>query len=73
MEASTPFVSVRGILSKIGLKDSPIYVINGLIMLAVFFICRIAMFPYVIYIYSLSIQKDFFTVSFIYETLKLNL
>lgn len=63
MEASTPFVSLRGILSKIGLKDSPVYVINGLVMLAVFFICRIAMFPYVIYMYALTIQKDFISVS----------
>ncbi|KAG5873459.1 hypothetical protein JTB14_007225 [Gonioctena quinquepunctata] len=59
MEASTPFVSLRGILSKIGLKDSPIYVVNGLMMLAVFFMCRIAMFPYVIYMYALSIKMDF--------------
>ncbi|XP_023014790.1 TLC domain-containing protein 3A isoform X2 [Leptinotarsa decemlineata] len=59
MEASTPFVSLRGILSKIGLKDSPLYVINGLMMLAVFFLCRIAMFPYVIYMYATSIQVDF--------------
>lgn len=63
MEASTPFVSLRGILSKIGLKNSPVYVINGLLMLAVFFICRIAMFPYVIYMYAYSIQKDFISVS----------
>lgn len=59
MEASTPFVSLRGILSKIGLKDTPIYVVNGLMMLTVFFICRIAMFPYVIYMYSMSVNLDF--------------
>ncbi|CAG9814988.1 unnamed protein product [Phaedon cochleariae] len=59
MEASTPFVSLRGILSKIGLKNTPIYVINGLMMLAAFFVCRIAMFPYVIHLYSKSIKVDF--------------
>ncbi|XP_050499460.1 TLC domain-containing protein 3A [Diabrotica virgifera virgifera] len=59
MEASTPFVSLRGVLSKIGMKNSPMYVINGLVMLAVFFICRIAMFPYVIYMYAESIKVDF--------------
>ncbi|CAH1110187.1 unnamed protein product [Psylliodes chrysocephalus] len=59
MEASTPFVCLRGILSKVGLKNSPLYVANGLVMLTVFFICRIAMFPYVIFMYSLSIKVDF--------------
>ncbi|KAJ8972106.1 hypothetical protein NQ314_000332 [Rhamnusium bicolor] len=59
MEASTPFVSLRGILSKIGMKNSSIYVINGLVMLAVFFLCRIAMFPYVMYMYAQTIKMDF--------------
>ncbi|VEN57421.1 unnamed protein product [Callosobruchus maculatus] len=59
MEASTPFVSLRGILSKIGMKNSTVYVMNGLVMLAVFFVCRIAMFPYTIYLYSRSIGTDF--------------
>ncbi|KAJ8954218.1 hypothetical protein NQ318_005813 [Aromia moschata] len=61
MEASTPFVSVRGILSKIGMKNSIIYVVNGLVMLVVFFLCRVAMFPYVIYMYARSIKADFVT------------
>ncbi|XP_019869258.2 TLC domain-containing protein 3A [Aethina tumida] len=59
MEASTPFVSVRGILSKIGLKDSSLYVYNGIIMLITFFICRVAMFPYVIYVYGQAAGLDF--------------
>nr|CAH7738949.1 unnamed protein product [Callosobruchus chinensis] len=63
MEASTPFVSLRGILSKIGMKNSTVYVMNGLVMLVVFFICRIAMFPYTIYLYSRSIGTDFISVS----------
>ena len=63
MEASTPFVSLRGILSKIGLKSSNLYVVNGLVMLAVFFICRVAMFPGVIYLYSQSVDLDYFSVS----------
>ncbi|KAJ3650411.1 hypothetical protein Zmor_016513 [Zophobas morio] len=61
MEASTPFVSLRGILSKIGLKSSNLYVVNGLVMLAVFFICRVAMFPGVIYLYSQSVDLDYFS------------
>ncbi|XP_060534322.1 TLC domain-containing protein 3A isoform X2 [Cylas formicarius] len=61
MEASTPFVSLRGIISKIGLKESRWYVANGLVMLATFFVFRVAMFPYVISLYAKSIQADFLT------------
>ncbi|RZC39332.1 protein FAM57A [Asbolus verrucosus] len=59
MEASTPFVSLRGILSKIGLKSSNLYVINGLVMLGTFFICRVAMFPCVIYLYARTVDLDY--------------
>lgn len=61
MEASTPFVSLRGILSKMGLKNSKWYIGNGLIMLSTFFIFRVAMFPYVINLFAQSIQVDFVT------------
>lgn len=63
MEASTPFVSLRGVLSKMGLKDTRLYIINGLIMLVVFFLCRVIMFPYVIYLYARSVGLDYFSVS----------
>ncbi|XP_068899940.1 TLC domain-containing protein 3A isoform X2 [Tenebrio molitor] len=59
MEASTPFVSLRGILSKIGMKSSNLYVINGLVMLTTFFVCRVAMFPCVIYLYARSVDLDY--------------
>lgn len=45
MEASTPFVTLRSILSDLGLKNSLLYVLNGLVMIAVFFMCRIAVYP----------------------------
>ncbi|XP_066149287.1 TLC domain-containing protein 3A isoform X1 [Euwallacea fornicatus] len=61
MEASTPFVSLRGILTKLGLKNSKWYVANGLAMLSTFFIFRVAMFPYVINLFAQAIQVDFFT------------
>lgn len=64
MEASTPFVSLRGVLSKIGLKTSNLYIVNGLVMLMIFFLCRIAMFPYVVYLYADSVNLDYLTVSF---------
>ncbi|KAG8237946.1 hypothetical protein J437_LFUL016291 [Ladona fulva] len=52
MELSTPFVSLRGILSKLKLKSSLLYVVNGITMLVTFFFCRVIMFPYVCYMYA---------------------
>lgn len=61
MEASTPFVSLRGILAKMGLKESKWYIINGLVMLGTFFVFRVAMFPYVINLFAQAVGVDFFT------------
>uniref|UniRef100_A0A1A9W178 TLC domain-containing protein n=1 Tax=Glossina brevipalpis TaxID=37001 RepID=A0A1A9W178_9MUSC len=58
MEFSTPFVSLRSILSTLGLKETRIYIINGLIMLLSFFICRVLMWPYVMWRYSLEIELN---------------
>ncbi|XP_047475067.1 TLC domain-containing protein 3A-like [Penaeus chinensis] len=44
-ELSTPFVNARVILSRLGLKKSKIYVVNGLLMMTIFAMCRIALFP----------------------------
>ena len=44
-ELSTPFVNARVILSRLGLKNSKIYVVNGMVMLTVFAMCRVALFP----------------------------
>lgn len=60
MEVSTPFVSLRSILSKMKLKESRIYLINGLLMIATFFIFRIVMLPYIFYWYSEVVNKPFF-------------
>ncbi|XP_030243526.1 ceramide synthase, partial [Drosophila navojoa] len=56
MEFSTPFVSLRSILSTMGLKDSRAYIVNGLLMLVTFFVCRVCMWPYVMWRYSLAID-----------------
>lgn len=45
MEFSTPFVSLRVILCQLNLKDSSLYIVNGLLMLISFFLCRVSMFP----------------------------
>lgn len=60
MELSTPFVSFRGILSIMGLKESKMYVINGLVMVVSFFWCRIFLMPYVCYYYSQVVNLPFF-------------
>ncbi|XP_063896692.1 ceramide synthase [Helicoverpa armigera] len=52
MELSTPFVSVRGILSRLKLKSSRLYVVNGILMLLTFFVCRVISLPYVCLLYS---------------------
>ncbi|XP_067635983.1 ceramide synthase [Eurosta solidaginis] len=56
MEFSTPFVSMRSILSTMRLKDSRAYIINGLLMLGTFFVFRVVMWPYVMYRYSVAIN-----------------
>ena len=45
MEASGPFVSMRSIMSDLGLKHTTLYMANGLAMIFVFFMCRIAVYP----------------------------
>lgn len=65
MELSTPFVSFRSILSVMGLKQSKLYVINGLVMLVTFFWCRVFLMPYVCYYYSQVVNKPFLEVSLI--------
>ncbi|KPJ20349.1 Protein FAM57B [Papilio machaon] len=60
MELSTPFVSFRGILSRLGLKSSRAYLLNGLAMLATFFVCRVLSLPYVCLMYSRVIGLPYF-------------
>ena len=45
-EASTPFVSLRAILSHLRLKKSLAYILNGFCMVVVFFCCRILVYPW---------------------------
>uniref|UniRef100_A0A6B2EIQ0 TLC domain-containing protein n=1 Tax=Phlebotomus kandelakii TaxID=1109342 RepID=A0A6B2EIQ0_9DIPT len=59
MEASTPFVSLRSILSTMGLKSGNLYLVNGVLMLVSFFVFRILMLPFVFYWYSLTVNLPF--------------
>jgi len=58
IEASTPFVSLRVILVHLKMKDSLVYVVNGLLMLLSFFFCRVMLFPYLYYWYACLIDMS---------------
>lgn len=51
-EASTPFVSLRAILSHLNMKKSSVYILNGIFMVMVFFCCRILVYPWFYYNYG---------------------
>lgn len=48
-ELSTPFVNFRWMLFLLGYRDSTVYFYNGWVMLATFFLVRVAMIPYFYY------------------------
>lgn len=45
-ELTTPFLNLRWLLHTAGLKDSRIYLVNGLLMVKAWLIARIALFLY---------------------------
>lgn len=64
MELSTPFVSLRSILATINLKESRLYIVNGLTMVAFFFVFRICIVPYAFYWYMSFANINILEVSF---------
>eukprot|EP00092_Neocalanus_flemingeri_P018555 GFUD01020092.1.p1 GENE.GFUD01020092.1~~GFUD01020092.1.p1 ORF type:complete len:312 (-),score=45.39 GFUD01020092.1:162-1097(-) len=52
IESSTPFVSLRVILVHLQQKESLLYVVNGILMLVSFFLCRVMLFPILYWWYS---------------------
>ncbi|XP_026501410.1 ceramide synthase [Vanessa tameamea] len=60
MELSTPLVSLRGVLSRLGLKRSRAYVVNGLAMLLAFLACRVLALPYACLLYSRAVGLPYF-------------
>lgn len=63
MELSTPFVSLRSILSRLKMKSTLLYLINGILMLVTFFVCRILVMPYLCWIYSQTIGLPYWEVN----------
>ncbi|TDH15271.1 hypothetical protein EPR50_G00029280 [Perca flavescens] len=51
-EFSTPFVSIGKILIQLGLDDTRLHRINGIIVLLSFFTCRILVFPFMYWTYG---------------------
>ncbi|KAG7303255.1 hypothetical protein JYU34_011722 [Plutella xylostella] len=66
MELSTPFVSLRGVLSRVRQKSSPLYVLNGLVMLATFCVCRVLALPAAQWLYARHTQMNYFDSSPLY-------
>ena len=60
-EASTPFVSLRAVLSQLdGMRHSRLYMFNGIAMVIVFFSCRILIYPIFYRCYGISNDYQFF-------------
>ncbi|CAI5694712.1 unnamed protein product [Oreochromis niloticus] len=51
-EFSTPFVSIGKILIQLGLNNTRLHRINGIIVLLSFFTCRILLFPFMYWMYG---------------------
>ncbi|EDO47506.1 predicted protein, partial [Nematostella vectensis] len=45
-EMSTPFLSLRAVLAKLGKKNSLAYIVNGVTLAVVFFVFRVLVYPY---------------------------
>ncbi|KAM9853678.1 TLC domain-containing protein 3A-like [Aulostomus maculatus] len=51
-ELSTPFVAIGKILIQLGLDDTRLHRINGVMVLLTFFTCRILVFPFMYWMYG---------------------
>ncbi|XP_035663665.1 TLC domain-containing protein 4-B-like [Branchiostoma floridae] len=65
MELANPFNNLRLILKELGQKTSTLYQVNGLVLLAMFFLTRVAPIPFFWYHLTSIIQsEDFSGVTF---------
>nr|XP_046150651.1 TLC domain-containing protein 3A-like [Oncorhynchus gorbuscha] len=63
-EFSTPFVSLGKVLIQLGLEDSWLHRVNGVMVLLSFFTCRILLFPYMYWVYGQQYTIPFHKVPF---------
>ncbi|PIK38340.1 hypothetical protein BSL78_24814 [Apostichopus japonicus] len=61
-ELSSPFVNLRAILKKFNRTGSNLYRINNALILLIFFLCRILIFPITFWVYSWDKQVYWFQV-----------
>ncbi|KAK3606566.1 hypothetical protein CHS0354_041530 [Potamilus streckersoni] len=64
IEMAIPFIAIRTILAQLKMKDNPFYIVVGLLMIAAFFICRVLVFPFLYWQYSLYASIPFLEVPF---------
>ncbi|WAR03124.1 TLC3B-like protein, partial [Mya arenaria] len=64
VEAAIPFISLRFILAQLQFKDSAVYIISGLLMILVFFLARVCVFPFLYWKYSVFSGIPFLQVPF---------
>ncbi|XP_068562037.1 TLC domain-containing protein 3A-like [Cebidichthys violaceus] len=63
-EFSTPFVSIGKILIQLGLDDTRLHRINGVMVLLSFFTCRILIFPFMYWMYGRQFGVPLHRVAF---------
>ncbi|XP_028319586.1 protein FAM57A-like isoform X1 [Gouania willdenowi] len=51
-EFSTPFISIGKILIQLGLENTRLFRVNGIVVLLTFFICRVLLFPFMYWRYG---------------------
>ncbi|KAM4628183.1 TLC domain-containing protein 3A-like isoform 2-T2 [Polymixia lowei] len=63
-EFSTPFISIGKILIQLGLEDTRLHRINGVMVLVSFFTCRILLFPFMYWMYGRQCDMPLHRVPF---------
>ncbi|XP_044286156.1 TLC domain-containing protein 3A isoform X2 [Varanus komodoensis] len=63
-ELSTPFVSLGKILMQLQMQDSLLHKVNGILVLVTFFLCRIALFPFMYWSYGQQVGLRLHLVPF---------
>ncbi|XP_013398544.1 protein FAM57A [Lingula anatina] len=53
-ELAVPFICMRVVFIQLGMKDSKLYLINGWVMIIMFFTCRVLIFPFMYWKYALQ-------------------
>ncbi|CAL1534355.1 unnamed protein product [Lymnaea stagnalis] len=65
IEMVVPFISAREILLQLNMKHTRLYFYTSLSMIVMFFICRLAAFPYLYYKYAQYAGISFFDVPYV--------